>query len=50
VAVGHLEGVGEVSADVKARTLSVRYESSQVTVESVQEALMQIGYESTILS
>ena len=50
MAVGHLKGVGEVSADVQARTLSVRYEPSEVTVESMQQALLQIGYESTVLA
>ena len=42
-------GVGEVSADVQARALSVRYDPSDVTVESVQESLQQIGYESKVL-
>ena len=49
MAVGHLEGVGDVSADVDSRALSVQYDSSEVTVESMQEALLQIGYESTVL-
>jgi copper chaperone CopZ len=50
VAVGHLKGVGEVSADAEARALSVRYDPSNVTVESMQEALSQIGYESTVVA
>ena len=49
MAVGHLNGVREVSADVQDRTMSVRYESSDVTIESIQQALLQIGYESTIV-
>ncbi len=49
MAVGHLKGVGKVSADVQARALSVQYDPSDVTVESMQEALSQIGYESTVL-
>jgi len=34
---------------VTAKTLSVEYEPSALTVEAVQEALKQIGYESTML-
>jgi len=49
VAVGHLKGVGEVSADVQDRALSAMYDPSEVTVESIQEALLQIGYESTVV-
>lgn len=50
MAVGQLKGIGMVSGDTKSRTLSVRYDPSEVTVESMQEALSQIGYESTVLS
>ena len=49
MAVGQLKGTGKVSGDAKSRTLSVQYDSSEVAVESVQEALLQIGYESTVL-
>lgn len=49
MAVGHLKGVGEVSADVKARALTIQYDSTEVAVEAMQEALLQIGYDSTVL-
>lgn len=47
LAVGRLEGIGKISGEAKSRTLKVDYEPSELTVEAVQEALEQIGYEST---
>ncbi len=49
MAVGRLNGVGKISGEAKSKTLTVEYEPSEMTVESVQEALKQIGYESTTL-
>jgi hypothetical protein len=49
MAVGQLNGTGKVSGDSKSRTLTVEYEPSEVTVESMQEALLNIGYESTFV-
>ena len=50
MAVGQLKGTGMVSADSKSRTLTVQYEPSEVTVESMQEVLLLIGYESTVVA
>ncbi len=49
LAVGRLNGVGKISGEAKSNTLTVEYEPSSLTVEAVQEALKQIGYESTTL-
>ncbi len=49
MAVGRLNGVGKISGEAKSKTLTVEYEPSALTVEAVQEALEQIGYESTTL-
>ena len=46
LAVGRLKGIGEISGEAKSKTLKVEYEPSVLTVEAVQEALKQIGYES----
>ncbi len=47
LAVGRLNGVGKISGEAKSKTVTVAYEPSELTVEAVQEALKQIGYEST---
>ena len=47
MAVGRLNGVGKISGEAKSNILTVEYEPSEVTVDAVQEALKQIGYEST---
>ncbi len=47
LAVGRLNGIGKISGEAKSRTLTVEYEPPEMTVEGVQEALKQIGYEST---
>ncbi len=49
MAVGRLNGVGKISGEAKSKTLTVEYEPSALTVEAVQEALKQIGYDSTTL-
>ncbi len=49
MAVGQVNGTGKVSGDVKARTVSVEYEPSTVTVEAIQQALTTVGYDSTVL-
>ena len=49
LAVGRLNGVGKISGEAKSKTLTVEYEPSALTVEAVQEALKQIGYESTTI-
>ena len=50
MAVGQVGGTGKVSGDVKARTVSVEYEPSTVTVEVIQQALATIGYESSLVA
>ena len=47
MAVSRLQGVGKISGEVKARTLTVEYEPSTLTVNAVREALKGLGYEST---
>ncbi len=50
LAVGRLKGIGKISGESKSATLTVEYEPSELTVEEVQEALKQIGYESVPLT
>ncbi len=49
MAVGQLQGTGQVDADMKSRTLSVVYDSEKVCAEDIQQALVGIGYESTVM-
>ncbi len=49
MAVGQLQGTGQVDAEVKPRTLSVAYNSEKVSAEDIQQALVNIGYESTVM-
>ena len=50
LAVGRLNGIGKISGEAKSMTLTVEYEPSVLTVEAVQDALKQIGYESVPLT
>ncbi len=50
LAVGRLKGIGKISGEAKSRTLKVEYEPSSVTVEGIQSALSQVGYESTLVA
>ena len=50
MAVGRVNGIGELNADAKSKTLCIEYDPSEVTVEGVQQALAGIGYESTVLA
>ena len=47
LAVGRLKGIGKISGQAKSKMLTVEYEPSVLTVDAVQDALKQIGYEST---
>ena len=47
LAVGRLDGIGKISGHAKSQTLTVEYEPSALTVDAIQEALKNIGYEST---
>jgi len=47
MAVSRLQGIGKISGEVKARTVTVEYEPSTLTVKAVQDALKGLGYEST---
>lgn len=49
MAVGQLQGMGQVDAEVKSRTLSVLYDSEKVSAQDIQRALVNIGYESTVM-
>ncbi len=46
LAVGRLKGIGKISGQAKSKTLTVEYEPSVLTVNAVQAALKEIGYES----
>ena len=50
MAVGRVEGISKVEGESKGKTLTVEYESSSVTVEDIQNALIQLGYESTLVA
>ncbi len=50
MAVGRLKGVSKITGEAKAKTLTVEYDPSALTVEAVQQALTQIGYESVPLT
>ena len=39
----------EVSGDFTSRELTVEYNSSEVTVEEIQQTLASVGYESSTL-
>ncbi len=47
MAVGRIKGIGKIDGDDKSRTLTVDYEPTALTVEAIQEALKEVGYEST---
>ncbi len=49
MAVGQLQGTGQVDTDVRSRKLSVVYDSEKVSAEDIQQALVSIGYESTVM-
>ena len=50
MAVGQLQGVGKFDGESKSKTVTVEYEPSSVTVEEIQTALVQVGYESTLVA
>lgn len=39
----------EVSGDFASRELTVEYNSSEVTVEEIQQTLASVGYDSSVL-
>ncbi len=48
MAVGHPPGVHKVTGDADARTITVEFEPPAMTVEAFQEAMQEVGYESTL--
>ena len=50
MAVGRLQGISKISAEVKSRTLTVEYDPSVTTVNTIQQAMEDIGYDSTVLA
>jgi hypothetical protein len=48
MAVGRKKGFGKIDGDGELRTLTVEYDPSILTVETIQDALNEIGYESTL--
>ncbi len=49
MAVGRLQGISNINGEADSTILTVEYEPSSVTVEGIQNALNQVGYESTLL-
>lgn len=47
MAVRLLPGIAEVDADFKTRTAQIAYDPNQVAIETIRQALENIGYEST---
>ena len=47
MAVSQLLETAEVSGDFTSRELTVEYNSSEVTVEAIQQTLASVGYESS---
>jgi copper chaperone len=43
-ALGNLEGVETVSTDIPTKTVQLRYDPGQVSMEKVEETLDDIGY------
>lgn len=50
MAVGQLSGTGSVQADVGSRTLTVEYDESVVNERVIQSALLNVGFESTVVA
>ena len=50
MAVGRVTGISKIDGESKSRTLTVEFEPSSVTVEAIQNALNQVGYESTLVA
>lgn len=47
--VRRLDGVEEALGDAEKRTLAVRFDPVRASVERIQEALLAIGYDASIL-
>jgi len=43
-AIGEIAGVGGVEADVAAKQVTVRYDSSRVSREEIETAMDDVGY------
>jgi copper chaperone len=43
-ALGALPGVDAVNVDLTSKTVSLRYEATQVTIERIEETLDDAGY------
>lgn len=50
MAVSQVDGVNTVDGDAEARTITVEYDPAAVTVDAIQRALDDIGYESAVIS
>ena len=44
-AVGDLEGIGAVDVDVAEKTVSVDFDDAAVSLEAIEEAVAEEGYE-----
>ena len=44
-AVGALKGVNEVLVDLKARTVTVQYDISEVSLEEIKNEITEQGYD-----
>ncbi len=50
MAVGRLQGIGTINGEAKARTITVEYDASTLTVERIQQALESVGYDSSVVA
>lgn len=50
MAVGRLQGIDSINGDAKARTITVGYDASTLTVKGIQQALENVGYDSTVVA
>lgn len=44
-AVGTLDGVGEVTVDLKKKTVTVEYEALKVSIDSIKNEIIDQGYD-----
>lgn len=47
-AVRLLHGIGNITGDAKAKTLTVEYEPATVSVDAIQRAVDEAGYDSEV--
>ncbi len=48
MAVGQLDGIGQITGDVTIKTVTIEFNPSHVTIQRIQEVLEGIGYSSNV--